>query len=186
MPRAIRAIVCVLVLYCGVFAALPALSDAQAIAPFFGEYRGQTIKRGDRETATRDLDVSIEPDGEHFKIAWNTVTRRASGDIKRKSYAISFVPTKRPDIYHSAMRTDMFGNRVPLDPLSGDPFVWCRIAGRTLTVYAFLIDDAGSYDLQVYDRTLTDKGLYLKFTRIREGEPLNVLSALLQRVDARP
>jgi hypothetical protein len=78
----------------------------------------------------------------------------------------------------------MFGNRVPMDPLSGDPFVWCRIAGRTLTVYALLINDAGRYDLQIYDRTLVDEGLELKFTRLREGDPPRVLTAFLERVAA--
>jgi hypothetical protein len=182
---AIRAIICAFVLSAGVFGALPSLAETSSIAPFFGQYRGQTIKQGDGEIAKRDLDVSIEPDGDYFKIIWSTVTRYPDGEVKRKSYAISFAPTKRADIYHSAMRTDMFGNRVPLDPLSGDPFVWCRVAGRTLTVYALLIDDTGSYDLQVYDRTLTDKGLDLRFTRIREGDQPKVLSAFLQRVDAR-
>jgi hypothetical protein len=166
----------------GVCVASPALSGTIPIEPFFGEYRGKTISEDDGETTIRDLGVSIEPDGEHFKVTWSTVTRRADGERKHKSYTISFVPTKRPEIYRSAMRTDMFGNRVPMDPLSGDPFVWCRIAGRTLTVYALLVTDAGGYDLQVYDRTLVDKGLDLKFTRLREGEPTRVLTAFLERV----
>jgi hypothetical protein len=160
-----------------------ALSDTTAIEPFFGEYRGKTISEDDGVTTTRDLGVTIEPDGDHFKITWRTVTH--DGELKHKSYGISFVPTRRPDIYRSAMRTDMFGNRVPMDPLSGDPFVWCRIAGKTLTVYALLINDDGRYDLQVYDRTLVDRGLDLKFTRLREGDPPKVLSAFLERVAER-
>ena len=169
----------------GVCWASPALSGTMPIEPFFGEYRGKTISEDDGETTTRDLGVSIEPDGEYFKITWSTVTRRADGELKHKSYAISFTPTHRPEIYRSAMRTDMFGNRVPMDPLSGDPFVWCRISGKTLTVYALLINDAGRYDLQVYDRTLVDKGLDLKFTRLREGHPPRALSAFLERIAAR-
>jgi hypothetical protein len=170
----------------GVCGTSPALSGTMPVEPFFGEYRGKTISEEDGETTARDLGVSIEPDGEYFKITWSTATRRrAEGELKRKSYAISFVPTQRPEIYRSAMRTDMFGNRVPMDPLSGDPFVWCRIAGRTLTVYALLINDAGRYDLQVYDRTLVDKGLDLKFTRLREGDPPRILSAFLERIAPR-
>jgi hypothetical protein len=169
----------------GVCWASLALSDTMAIEPFFGEYRGKTISEDDGVTTTRDLGVTIEPDGENFKITWSTVTRRDDGELKHKSYGISFAPTRRPDIYRSAMRTDMFGNRVPMDPLSGDPFVWCRIAGKTLTVYALLINDDGRYDLQVYDRTLVDKGLDLKFTRLREGDPPKVLTAFLERVVGR-
>jgi len=166
----------------GLCGALPVRAAGSAIEPFLGHYRGKTIVGDDDETTMRDLAVSIEPDGEYFRIVWNTATRR-DGDTKRKSYAISFVPTKRPEIYRSAMRTDMFGNRVPMDPLSGDPFVWCRIAGKTLTVYALLIDDAGSYDLQVYDRTLVDNGLHLEFTRLRENYAPKALSGFLERVD---
>ena len=170
-----------LVLLVGILAALPARSAGSPIEPFLGHYRGKTIVGDDGETTARDLGVSIEPEGESFKILWSTATRRGS-EIKHKSYAISFVPTKRPDIYRSAMRTDMFGNRVPMDPLSGDPFVWSRINGKTLTVYALLIDDDGSYDLQIYDRTLVENGLDLKFTRLREGEPPKVVSGFLERV----
>lgn len=171
-----------LILLVGLCGALPVRSAGSPIEAFIGHYRGKTIVGDDGETAARDLGVSIERDGEYFKIAWNTATRR-DHDINRKSYAISFAPTKRPEIYRSAMRTDMFGNRVPMDPLSGDPFVWCRIAGKTLSVYALLIDDSGTYDLQIYNRTLVDNGLQLEFTRLRETDPPKALSAFLERID---
>ena len=180
-----RSAIGALLLLLGVCGATPAPSGTISIEPFFGEFRGKTISEDDGETTTRDLGVSIEPDGEYFKITWSTATRRDDGELRHKSYSISFASTRRPDVYRSAMRTDMFGNRVPMDPLSGDPFVWCRIAGRTLTVYALLINDDGRYDLQIYDRTLVDKGLDLKFTRLREGHPPKVLTAFLERVAAR-
>ena len=164
----------------------PARTDAgetSSIASFFGHYEGRTMK-GDGQESIRDLNVTIEPvavrrDG--FRIIWSTIIRRSGGEPKRKSYEIEFVPTGRPGIFSSAMRTDMFGNAVPLDPLKGDPFVWCRISGQTLTVYALTITDTGSYDLQVYDRTLREGGLDLKFTRLNEGEPPKVITAFLER-----
>jgi hypothetical protein len=171
-----------LLLLVGILGARPVGSASSPIEPFFGQYRGKAVIGDDAETSIRDLDVSIEPDGEYFKINWSTATRRGDGEIKHKSYSISFAPSGRPDIYRSAMRTDMFGNRVPMDPLRGDPFVWCRIAEKTLTVYALLIDDVGRYDLQIYERTLVDNGLKLKFTRLREAEPPKVISAFLERI----
>ena len=48
----------------------------------------------------------------------------------------------------------MFGHQVPLDPLKGDPYVWCRIVGRVLTLYSLQITDDGGYDLQIYERTV--------------------------------
>ena len=67
----------------------------------FGQYRGKAVIGDDAETSIRDLDVSIEPDGEYFKINWSTATRRGDGEIKHKSYSISFAPSGRPDIYRS-------------------------------------------------------------------------------------
>ena len=168
--------------------ARPLRADAPAIDAFFGRYEGRAIVASDGETTSRDLDVRIEPaadDGPgHFRITWSTVIRRvADAGDKLKSYSILFKPTRRPGIFASAMRTDMFGNAVPLDPLKGDPLVWGRISGRTLTVYALLITADGGYDLQVYDRTLRDGGgLDLKFTRLDEGEMPEVITAVLEKV----
>jgi hypothetical protein len=161
----------------------PAFADARPIEAFFGHYSGTAIVEGDGDTTVRDLDVAVEPHDGNFQINWSTVTRIDDGAVKRKSYAIVFEPSARSDIYRSAMRTDLFGHRVPLDPLQGDPYVWCRIDGQTLTVYALNITNDGGYDLQVYNRTLVDKGLKLVFTRMREGRPTKSLSAFLEKVD---
>jgi hypothetical protein len=75
----------VLLLLVGMLGACPAGSASSPIEPFFGQYRGKAIVGDDAETAIRDLDVSIEPDGEHFKINWSTTTRRGDGEIKHKS-----------------------------------------------------------------------------------------------------
>ncbi len=77
---------------------------------------------------------------------------------KRKAYTIAFQPTQRPGVYSSAMRANVFGERVPMDPFKGDPFVWARLSGKTLSVYALIILADGGYDLQIYDRTLTPDG----------------------------
>jgi hypothetical protein len=174
-------VLCVLVIVGSVCAA----AEDAAIEPFLGRYEGRAIVGdGDGETSSRDLDVIIERAGDQpgqFRITWSTITRHAEDKPKRKSYSILFKPTHRPGIFASAMRMNMFGNPVPLDPLKGDPYVWCRIAGRTLTVYALNITDDGGYDLQVYDRTLRDGGLDLTFTRHDEGEAPVVVKAVLDR-----
>jgi hypothetical protein len=183
--RPVAAGAVVVLVLTGLGIARPALAEVAAIQPFLGRYEGRTIVAGGGETRTRDLDVTIEPAGdagEQFRITWSTIIRRAPGDPKRKSYSILFKPTQRAGIFASAMRTNMFGKTVPLDPLTGDPYVWCRIAGRTLTVYALTITDQGGYDLQVYDRSLRDGGLDLKFTRFGEGAAPTVVNALLEKV----
>ena len=69
-----------------------------------------------------------------------------------------------------------------LNPLKGDPYVWARQEGGTLTVYAMVITEDGSYEMQQYDRKLTEDGLDLAFSRIRDGEQLKVIKGTLKRV----
>ncbi|MBK8175792.1 MAG: hypothetical protein IPK66_11160 [Rhodospirillales bacterium] len=178
----IRALILPFVLVLGIFASGPCARSGESPAQaFFGHYDGKAILVDDGETTMRDLAVTIEPSSEGFSVGWTTVSKTKDGKEKRKTYVIAFEPSVRPGIFRSAMRTDLFGNRVPHDPMKGEPYVWCRINGRTLSLYALVIDDDGGYDLQVYDRTLTDDGLDLHFTRLHEGEPPKVLKATLQK-----
>ena len=152
-----------------------------AIKAFCGEYTGRSISSTDSGLSERDLSVSISDCGEGFTLDWTTVTKKPDGRIKRKSYAIDFRPSGRPSIYASAMRTNMFGKQIPLDPLKGDPYVWARLSGRTLTVFALLVTDDGNYEMQVYERTLTERGLDLKFSRLRDGRQLKLITGTLVR-----
>lgn len=168
-------------------AIVPARAASAPVAPtgfeaFFGTYKGQTILEGDGVVTTRDLDVAIAPTDRGFNVSWTTTTLGRDGATKRDGYSIDFEQTRRPGIFASQMRTNMFGNRVPLDPLRGDPFVWARIADTTLTVYALLITDNGSYEMQTYHRTLQDGGLALRFFRFREGETVRTVTASLRRI----
>lgn len=152
-----------------------------AIEAFFGTFKGQTILESDGVMTTRDLDVAIAPSRTGFNIHWTTTTLGRDGALKRESSSIDFEPTRRAGIFASQMRSDMFGNRIPLDPLRGDPFVWARLIETTLTVYALLITDNGSYEMQVYHRTLADGGLSLRFFRFREGDAVRTVIATLKR-----
>ena len=79
------------------------------------------------------------------------------------------------------MRKNLFGKDVPLDPLKGEPYVWGRIIGDTLTVFSIFVYDDGSYEIQQFDRTLVEGGLELKFSSARNGEVRRMLSAFLKR-----
>ncbi len=151
------------------------------IEAFFGTYVGTMISASDAGLTKRDLGVSIERGDAGFSVNWTTITRKPDGRFKRKAYFINFRPTRRPGIYASAMKTDKFGGRVPLDPLAGEPYVWARIGGQTLTVFALLITDDGGYEMQVYDRTLRDKGLDLKFSRFANGKALREITGFLAK-----
>jgi hypothetical protein len=159
-----------------------------SIQAFYGAYEGESISvsdenlGSDEDLGKRDLAIAIVPRKNGFNLTWTTVTYAEGSSASRKTYSIDFVPTRRGNIYASAMRTDLFGNRVPLNPLEGDPFVWATLHGKTLTVYALLITPAGGYEMQTYHRTLTSQGLRLEFSRVRNGSPLRFITGTLVRI----
>ncbi len=159
-------------------------AEGVPIEAFFGRYTGQAISSTEDGLSKRDLNVRIkDAGGGRFTVDWMTFTRKSDGRRKRKSYSITFRATPREDIFASAMGRDMFGNAVPLDPMKGDPYVWARIKGKTLTVYALIVTDEGGYEMQVYDRTLTEQGLDLRFERFRDGQKLRLITGTLVKFD---
>lgn len=167
-----------------VFVAAVGVAEVSAapIDAFFGRFAGHSLSEGDgNDVAARDFDVDIRPiKTGAFQIAWTT-TVRDGGTTREKRYVIDFESTRRGGIYASQMRENMFGDRVPLDPMNGDPLVWARIVDDTLTVYALLITESGSYEMQIYERTLVPDGLRLTFQRLREGEAVRVVRGFLKR-----
>ena len=54
--------------------------------------------------------------------------------------------------------------------MRGDPVRWAAIGGNSLYVYSFVVLEDGRYELQIYERERTAKGLDLEFQRIVDGE----------------
>lgn len=168
-------------------ACLAVSAGARAAVPeaekFYGQYEGEAISNTGGTLRERDLRVEIGPHEKGFTVRWISVTRRASGRLKRKEYTIDFYRSGREHIYASGMRRDMFGNPVPMDPMKGDPYVWARIDGDTLTVYALHVLEDGGYELQTYDRTVIPEGLRLEYSRVRDGEIFRSVTGVLRRVE---
>tara|TARA_R110001583_G_scaffold27985_5_gene99697 strand:+ start:38088 stop:38687 length:600 start_codon:yes stop_codon:yes gene_type:complete len=161
---------------------VPSPCQAGGIYPFVGDYHGTSIANAEEELKARDLDVQIKQTKRGFIIDWSTVIHKADGREKTVSLNIEFFATDRPEIYGSAMRTGLFGKRVPNDPLQGEPFVWARIVDKTLTVHALYITDNGGYEMQVYERSLDEYGnLDLVFKRFRDGVPIRDVTGKLMR-----
>ena len=133
-----------------------------------GDYQGVSVEDPSETWSPTDLDVSIQPHDNGFIMEWATITNRDNGKVERQENAVKFHPTKRHNIYAAAMRPDLFGGWIPLDPFKGDPFMWARYLDSTLTVYAMIITDAGAHDMRIYERTLTPVGLAIKFERLRD------------------
>lgn len=178
-----RAILAGLLLLSGLLGvAPPALAADAALAQFFGTYVGEATQAPNEPLEQRDLTTKISPhDTNGFTLEWTTVIRRADGPARR-SYKVSFSPSDRPGIFGSAMRNDMFGQSGPLDPLKGDPYLWARLSGRTLTVHALLITDDGGYEVQTYERTLAEGGMVLRFSRNDNGREMKTVVGKLKRV----
>jgi hypothetical protein len=163
--------------------AAAARAASAAIEDFFGAYEGQSISASEDRLEIRDLAVVIEPRERGFNVKWTTVIHRSADAVDRVKYSIDFEPSRRADVYRSGMRKDMFGNRIPLDPMAGDPYVWARIRGRTLSVFALVIVEDGGFEMQVYDRTLTPTGLDLEFHRMRDGTEIKRISGRLKKME---
>ncbi len=143
------------------------------LAPFFGEYAGQSLTTDkDDWVQKRDMNVVISRYKKNgFTVQWTTATYKPDGRVKRKEYTLNFQPSSRAGIYEAAARANLFGGFEPLDPMQGDPYAWATVVGRTITVHVLLINEEGSFEMQVYERTLTDEGMDLHFSRVHDGPP---------------
>ena len=161
------------------FAAGP--SKAAGIEPFFGTFEGTVEFEENGRTERRDMSAVIAETRQGFSISWTSVTYKSDGRTKEKTYTVEFLPSQRDNIYASAMKANVFGKQVPLDPLRGEPFVWARIVNETLSLFSLFINEAGDYEMQEYHRTLADGGLDLEFRRMRNGAEVRAITTFLKR-----
>jgi hypothetical protein len=169
------------ILSLAVFTLFPVLLWASDIDRFAGTYSGRSDTVLDGESQGRDLKTTISLTDDGFNISWTSITFKLDETPRAKTYEIEFVPSQRDNIYGSAMKTNMFGKQVPLDPLQGEPFVWSRFDDDTLSVFSLFINEVGEYEMQEFHRTLQDGGLDLLFRRVSNGVPQKEINAFLAR-----
>ncbi|ABG31861.1 hypothetical protein CEP88_01420 [Roseobacter denitrificans] len=174
-----------LVLACGALIMgllLTATAVHADISRFVGSYVGAAdVQSADGTSRPRDMSVKISQTKEGFRVYWKSTTYRKDGTAKEKAYTIDFVPSARPGVYASAMKRNVFGHAAQLDPMKGEPYVWGRIDGETLSVYSMYVTEDGGYEIQQFDRSLASRGLMLDFQTIRDGEIQRTVSTLLKR-----
>jgi len=161
--------------------ALPATGWSDEIDRFVGNYVGEAEFEDDGEVQKRDLSVDITKSENGFVLKWMSVTYRSDGRTKERTYNVEFLPSPRDHIYGSAMKSNLFGKSVPLNPLMGEPFVWARFEGDTLSVFSLFIDESGEYEIQEFHRTLVPEGLSLVFLRLRYDEVQREIRTILKR-----
>ncbi|TMV08777.1 hypothetical protein FGK63_06555 [Ruegeria sediminis] len=156
---------------------------ATGIAPFVGSYEGSAELVDSEGTSTpRDMSVTITETKSGFNVSWTTTTYKPDGRVKEGKYSVDFVPSDRENIFSAAMARNVFGHEVQLNPMKGEPYVWGRIVGDTLTVYSLFIDEQGGYEMQQFDRTLAEGGLNLSFSRFRNGMKSRSVETFLKRL----
>jgi len=147
---------------------------------FIGDYEGKYIPADGDKKSTRDLSVKIREVKDGLNVSW--VTTAFKNNSKKKKYSIDFLKTDRENIYQAAQKKNVFGGRDPLDPMKGEPYAWARMEDQTLSVFVLTITDDGGYEMQTYDRTLTeDKNLDVQYSRVRNGDVMKTLEVTLQR-----
>lgn len=164
----------VVVLFSGVSA-----HASDAVDKFFGSYVGSgTAERVDRkESEIHDLDVTVESykdDG--FKLKWITVVRGADGartgeDVKRREVEENFVPVEdKENVFVLSADGVLFQKSELPNPLLGQAISWASIDGNVMKVYSLAIGETGTSELQVYRRTLTEKGMGIVFIRLQDDD----------------
>jgi hypothetical protein len=160
---------------------------AEDLKPFFGSYVGvATVEDSGGEVHHRDMDIVVQPYGDGgFRIDWINVTlvngRRDVPGVERRVQSTLFEPVEDRDMYVEVEPENLFQERAEPTPMRGDPVRWASIDGPRLHVYAFEVLADGTYELQIYDRILTDKGLDIHFQRIVDGKLMRRISGTTVR-----
>jgi hypothetical protein len=157
-------------------------AHAQDYKQFFGEYVGEAVSGEGAKIEKRDIRAKIAQANKGFSVNWVMTIHRTSGKEKHVEYTMTFQPTARKNVFSANMSFDAFGNAVPLDPMKGDPYVWARVEGQTLSLYAMTVTEAGGYEMQVYDRKLVPGGMDLKYSRVLDGQVQRTITGKLKKV----
>ncbi len=174
----------IIIIAAALLAMIPATVQAAAdlpISAFFGKFSGGGVAQN-RDSiyfavTARDFDITISPaPGNGFRIDWTSVIRHGGTpeqpEIRRKTSSKTLAAAATPGVFRGAAT----GN-----PLDGGEMCWARIRGNTLTIFLMTVAKAGNYELQQYDRTLTDTGMELVFSSTRDGETMRTVTGRLVR-----
>jgi len=151
----------------------------EAVEKFFGNYvgTGSAVILGSDRRETRDLDVTVERfKNEGFTLKWITVIRDENGDrtttdVKRREVEENFIPVEdKENVFVLSPEGGLFQKSELPNPLRGDAVRWAAIEDNSMTVYSLAINEHGRSELQVYRRSLTDKGMAISFMRLQDED----------------
>lgn len=153
-------------------------ADALSIADFVGHFSGEAqAQASDRFfiQQLRDTDVDLRAEDDGFRLRWTTVIHSGEGDttkLRQRAAEMRLVAGPLPHQFRTAE---------PFEPFTEKPTAWAYIEGNRLVVHVLSIMADGNYELQTYERTLSDNTMTLHFSRISPGQPELVVSGRLIR-----
>lgn len=176
--RMLRYALCVMIAFAALGWGTLAMAAGAGPEAFYGRYQGSGVTQSPNLAFlgldTRDLDVQIGPDGNGFFVEWTTVIRDvADRETRRNAARISFEPSGRPGIYLERAAA----SRV------ADGLSWATVQDGSLIIRVLAILDNGAYDIQTYERSLTEKGMFLYFRSDRDGQTVRFVTASLKKVE---
>jgi hypothetical protein len=164
--------------------------SAASLEPFFGSYVGIAEVKDfeDGDSRQRDMDIVIEPYKRGgFKIHWVNVSlvdgKRAVPGVERRVQTVLFEPAEDRAFFVEVEEDNPFRERDETRPMRGDPVRWASLDDQGLHVYSFVVLEDGRYELQVYDRTLTDVGLDIRFQRIVDSKLVREITGTTARAN---
>jgi hypothetical protein len=173
--------------------AAPAAARAASLEPLFGAYVGvaEVADLATGDVRQRDMDIVIEPYRQGgFRIQWVNASlvdgKRAAPGVERRVQTVLFEPAQGRGFFVEAAESNPFREREQTRPMRGDPVRWASLDDQGLHVYSFVVLEDGRYELQVYDRTLTDIGLDIKFQRIVDGAVMRQITGTTARANIAP
>ncbi len=163
-------------------------ASGAALEDFFGVYVGRAqVRDGDGTLlGERDLDITIEAGRMGgFKVSWISVElvdgRRDVLGVERHILESAFQAPK-DGTYAEDTRRTLFATRGHSDLLKGDTLRWARIEGEVLSVFSLAVLPEGGYEVQAYERRLTEAGLDISFRRIVDDQVVLTVEGKAVRV----
>lgn len=158
----------------------PAYAAQVEIEPFAGTYIGDYVVEPAGSVRPGDLHLRLRVNRKGFMLDWQSLA--GSEGSAKHHHNVSFVRTRRANIYIAAMRCDVFGNLRPLDPMQGGPFMWANVVEDRINLYVMVIDERGAHDLRIYRYRLEGNKMTLEFERLRDEERLRVIRGGMKKL----
>ena len=153
-------------------------TDALSIGDFAGHFRGEAqVQAGDRFfiQQLRDADVDLRAEDDGFRLRWTTVIHSREGGttkLRQRAADLRFVAGPMPGQFRTAE---------PFEPFTEKPTAWAYIEGNRFVVHVLSVLTDGNYELQTYERVVSEDRMTLHFTRISPGQPELVVFGRLIR-----